>query len=213
MWGMSIYRVLCFTGPKIQYAHVGDFGKRHIIQFTGLSGAGKTTLSAVASDQLAALGYKVVVLEGDEQRKTLSADLGFSKADRLEHLRRLACLANETEADMVLIAVISPYDVARTYFRETSGARLVWLKCALDVLRERDTKALYARAALPPGHPYRLANLTGVNDPYEEPIDADLVIDTGTDTLENSAAKLVTYLTSLLNDTLVKAHFTETLPT
>ncbi|MFB2120917.1 adenylyl-sulfate kinase [Parapedobacter sp. 2B3] len=186
---------------------------QHIVQFTGLSGVGKTTLAALASEKLIALGYKVVVLDGDDLRKTLSADLGFSKADRLEHLRRLAHLANETDADVVLLAVINPYRATRAYFSENCGARLVWLRCALDVLRQRDTKGLYARAALPAGHPDRLANLTGVNDPYEEPIDADLVIDTGTDALENSAAQLASYLTSLLNSNPASRLLTETLPT
>ncbi|HWK56623.1 MAG TPA: adenylyl-sulfate kinase [Parapedobacter sp.] len=186
---------------------------KNIVQFTGLSGVGKTTLAVLAGDWLAVRGYNVAVLDGDELRKTLSADLGFSKADRLEHLRRLACLANETDADIVLLAVINPYQAGRSYFREICGAHLVWLKCALDVLRERDTKGLYARASLPEGHPDRLTNLTGVSDPYEEPIDADLVIDTGTDTLENSATKLVTYLMSVLDDTLAIRELTETLPT
>lgn len=186
---------------------------RNIIQFTGLSGVGKTTLSVMASERLAAQGYKVAVLDGDELRKTLSADLGFSKADRIEHLRRLANLVNETNADMVLIAVINPYDVARTYFRETCGARLVWVKCALGVLRRRDPKGLYARAFLPENHPDRITNLTGVNDPYEEPTDADLTINTGEDTLENSVVKLVTYLTSLVSENAAKEQYKETLHT
>ncbi len=186
---------------------------RRIVQFTGLSGAGKTTLSAIASEQLAKQGYKVAVLDGDELRKTLSADLGFSKTDRLEHLRRLAHLANETDADIVLVAVINPYDATRTYFRETCKARLIWAKCALDILRGRDTKGLYARAFLPDNHPDRLANLTGVNDPYEEPTDADLIIETGTDTLENSAAKLVSYLKPLLDHSRANTVLTQTLRT
>src|SRR5690606_29428606 len=100
-------------------------------QFTGLSGAGKTTLATVASEGLAKAGYRVAVLDGDDLRKTISADLGFSRADRGEHLRRLAVLANETDADFVLIAVINPYQATRDYFREVCGAPLVWAKCAL----------------------------------------------------------------------------------
>ena len=182
---------------------------KSIVQFTGLSGVGKTTLTSLAGGKLAVAGYKVAVLDGDDLRKTLSADLGFSKDDRLEHLRRLACMANEIEADFVLIAVINPYEAARSYFREICGACLVWVRCELDLLKLRDPKGLYARAALPEGHPDRLANLTGVNDPYEEPLHADLTIDTGADTVESSVAKLETYLASLVNGSTVEAHHKE----
>lgn len=169
--------------------------KKRRIQFTGLSGVGKTTLGTLVRDELVASGYSVTVLDGDVLRKTHSADLGFSKADRLEHLRRVAHLANESDADVVLIAVINPYEEGRAYFREISGAALVWLTCELEVLRSRDTKGLYERAFLPENHPNRLANLTGVNDPYERPTDADLVIDTGNYTVEEAVGKLLEYLT------------------
>ena len=106
---------------------------RSVVQFTGLSGAGKTTLSVIASERLAAQGYSVALLDGDALRKTLSADLGFSKDDRLAHLRRLAHLANETDVDIVLIAVINPYEAGRSYFGKTCDARLVWLKFTLNL--------------------------------------------------------------------------------
>lgn len=176
-----------------------------IVQFTGLSGVGKTTLAFFAARELSAAGYKVAVLDGDDLRKTLSADLGFSRRDRLEHLRRLAWLTNETDADVVLVAVINPYEQSRAYFRSRGCGALVWLRCDLAVLRSRDTKGLYARAFLPPGHPDRLDNLTGVNDPYEEPTDADLIIDTGKETLEEAGEKLVAYLLSERNSYCLQA--------
>lgn len=167
---------------------------KRVVQFTGLSGVGKTTLATFASERLATLGYRVTVLDGDELRKTISAELGFSKQDRLEHLRRLAHLATEIEGDIVLVAAINPYEQGRAYFREVCDASLVWISSDLEVLRLRDTKGLYARAFLPEGHPQRLANLTGVNDPYEIPRESDLHIDTGKEALKDAGTKLIQYL-------------------
>ncbi|MGV3546918.1 MAG: adenylyl-sulfate kinase [Pedobacter sp.] len=163
---------------------------KNVFQFTGLSGVGKSTLSLAVKEKLVAKGYMVEILDGDELRKTISADLGFSEEDRLAHLKRVAQLAATVNADIVLIAVINPYEKGRQLFRDCANAKLIWLRCNLEVLRHRDTKGLYQRAFLPDGHPDKVPNLTGVNAPFEYPEQADLIIDT--DQLEiHEAAKLI----------------------
>lgn len=167
---------------------------KRVIQFTGLSGAGKTTLSFAIKQDLTTKGYKVVVLDGDELRKTISIDLGFSEKDRLEHLKRVADLADAISADFVLIAVINPYEVGRQIFKEQCGAKLIWLRCQISILRQRDTKGLYRRAFLPTNDPDRLSNLTGVNAPFEEPIHADLIVDTDQLEVEEASALIVNFI-------------------
>ncbi|MNK23530.1 putative adenylyl-sulfate kinase [compost metagenome] len=163
---------------------------KNVFQFTGLSGVGKSTLSLAVREKLSKKGYKVEILDGDELRKTISADLGFSEIDRLTHLNRVAQLAAKVNADIVLIAVINPYEKGRQLFRECADAKLIWLRCSLQVLKSRDTKGLYQRAFLPDDHPDKLRNLTGVNAPFEYPEQADLIIDT--DRLEiDQAAELI----------------------
>ncbi len=170
---------------------------KRVIQFTGLSGAGKTTLSFAIKRDLTTKGYKVVVLDGDELRKTISVDLGFSEKDRLEHLKRVADLADAIVADFVLIAVINPYEIGRQVFRQQCSAKLIWLRCQIAILKSRDTKGLYRRAFLPEGNPDRLSNLTGINAPFEEPIHADLIVDTGQLKVEQASALIVNFI--LLN--------------
>ena len=170
--------------------------QRKIFQLTGLSGAGKTTLASGVKERLGEQGYKIEVLDGDEIRKTLSADLGFTRSDRLEHLRRLAGIANTIEADVILIAVINPYAESRSFFRESCNAGLIWNRCNLAVLRQRDTKGLYQKAFLPEDHPAKLRNLTGVNDVFEEPSDADLIIDTDKTGIEESVRQICNYIGS-----------------
>ena len=169
-----------------------------LIQLTGLSGAGKTTLAQKVSEELAIIGLSSVVLDGDVYRKTLCKDLGFSYADRIENIRRLGALAYSytLKGDIAIISAINPFEVGRRELQELYGAKTIWIDCALDILQERDTKGLYKRASLPDGHPEKLDNLTGVNDKYEEPRDADLRISTHLETVEQSAQRIVSYLKS-----------------
>lgn len=149
------------------------------MQFTGLSGAGKTTLANGLKEALARTGLEVVVVDGDEFRKTLCSDLGFSNTDRMENIRRLAAYAASLPVDkIVVLAAINPYEAIRQELVCHYQAKTVWIKCALPELIRRDTKGLYHRAALPEHHPDKLLNLTGVNDVYEEPTHSDLVIET-----------------------------------
>lgn len=167
---------------------------KQIFQFTGLSGVGKSTLSQIVKERLVQEGCKVEILDGDELRKTLSVDLGFSEQDRLEHLRRVAHLATVTKADVVLIAVINPYERGRLLFKEKCNAELIWLKCELEVLKERDTKGLYYRAFLPEDHPDKLSNLTGVNAPFEEPVNVGLTVFTDNQTVGEAATEICCYI-------------------
>jgi adenylylsulfate kinase len=167
-----------------------------ILQFTGLSGAGKTTLAQAIQQLLQQQQIEVVIIDGDVYRNTLCKDLGFSKADRCENIRRLGKVAYEaaTAANVVIIAAINPYQAIRKELEAQYQAQTVWIQCHIDVLAQRDTKGLYKRAALPDGHPQKINNLTGVNDAYEPPTDAPLVINTASEQPGVSAEKLLRFI-------------------
>jgi adenylylsulfate kinase len=168
-----------------------------LIQLTGLSGAGKTTLSGRVRDELQKLGLRVEIIDGDEYRRHLCRDLGFSRADRLENIRRLGFVGRllARHGVIVLLAAINPYEEARRALRaEAEKARTVWIDCDLETLRRRDPKGLYRRAFLPDSDPEKLTNLTGVNDPFEAPADADLRIVTSAETEAESAAALLRFI-------------------
>jgi len=169
-----------------------------ILQFTGMSGAGKTSISDAF--QASCLDRKIKILDGDYYRKTLCADLGFTKADRIENVRRLGQLASRLskEYDVIIIAVINPYEEGRAVLKETCGAELVYIYCNLDILLQRDTKGLYKRALLPDGDPDKLDNLTGVNDIFEKPKNVALTIDTSSAGLEESITKLASFVMNTL---------------
>lgn len=167
-----------------------------MIQLTGLSGAGKSTLAALAAGWLNDSGKNTMVIDGDVFRQTLCRDLGFSKADRQENIRRLAAFA-ATEMEKgtcVIIAAINPFDAVREELKNKYGALTVYIKCALPVLIQRDTKGLYQRALLPDEHPDKIKNLTGVNDPFEEPAQADLVIETDSTDAASAAKQLYDFI-------------------
>ena len=168
-----------------------------IIQMTGLSGAGKTTIAGMAKERLSVLGIPLEVIDGDVYRKTLCRDLGFSREDRCENIRRLGALAHTFDTP-VIISAINPFASARLALREAYGAKTVWVDCPLPVLVTRDTKGLYRKALLPEGHPDKLHNLTGMGDPYEPPLDADLVIRTDLRLPEESADELLRFIQALL---------------
>jgi adenylylsulfate kinase len=161
-----------------------------------MSGAGKTTLAGKVQALLAQQGLHVEVIDGDVYRNTLCKDLGFTKADRCENIRRLGKAAHSFSANncIAIIAAINPYEAVRKELEVQYHAATVWVTCALDVLTQRDTKGLYKRAALPANHPDKIHNLTGVNDVYEAPATPHLVIDTATETETASAAKLYQFI-------------------
>lgn len=168
-----------------------------IVQLCGLSGAGKTTLTSAVKERLNEYGVRVEIIDGDEYRKTFCRDLGFSKDDRLENIRRLALIASKFSAHgiVAIISAINPYQELRNELKATyTNVQTVFIECPLKVLISRDTKGLYKRALLPPGHPEKITNLTGVNDPFDVPANADLAINTSTSTYEESVQQLSSFI-------------------
>jgi adenylylsulfate kinase len=159
------------------------------VWFTGLSGAGKTTLCRALEPQLRDLGDPVQVLDADEIRKHLSADLSFSKADRDENVRRIGEVAEllVERNYIVLVAAISPYREARARVRSRIGSFLeVYVNASLAACIERDPKKLYARALRG-----ELRYFTGIEDPYEPPLEPDVECLTEIETCEESTAKVL----------------------
>ncbi|MGA3052702.1 MAG: adenylyl-sulfate kinase [Candidatus Korobacteraceae bacterium] len=160
-----------------------------IVWFTGLSGAGKTTISEAVRTELLARHLRVEVLDGDAVRKDLSKDLGFTRAGRDENIRRIGYVAGLLARNgvIVLVSAISPYRAGREEIRRRFGRFVeVFVNAPLDVCVERDPKGLYkkARAGL-------LMNLTGVDDPYEPPISPEVECCTDRESVEDSVTKVL----------------------
>ena len=172
-----------------------------IIQMTGLSGVGKSTLASALKEDLSALGLVVEVIDADVYRNTMNQDLGFSAADRKENIRRLANVAYSWQKKGVvsIIAAINPYEEIRAELRERFGAITIWVRSDLNTLIQRDTKGLYKKALLPDNHPEKIWNLTGINDVYEIPKKFELLIDTGKFEFQKSRKKLLTYICTLVD--------------
>ena len=168
-----------------------------IIQFCGLSGSGKTTLAGNVKKLLQQKNINVEVIDGDEYRKVLCADLGFSKEHRNQNIRRLAFVASKLAQYRIvpIICAINPYNNVREELTNTyEDVKTVFVDCNLDTLIQRDTKGLYKKALLPEGHPARISNLTGVNDPFEIPSHPDLVIHSDQESIEESTEKLANFI-------------------
>jgi adenylyl-sulfate kinase len=169
--------------------------KGFTVWFTGLSGAGKTTVSKLVEEELRRRGRKVEVLDGDVVRTNLSKGLGFSKEDRDINIRRIGFVCHLLSRNGVaaVAAAISPYRAIRDENRGLIGNFVeVFCRCPLDVLVERDAKGLYRKALAG-----EIENFTGVSDPYEEPESAEVVCDTDRETPEESAAKVIAKLEEL----------------
>ena len=165
------------------------------IWFTGLSGAGKSTLSEVIEQRLRERGRKVEVLDGDVIRTNLNKGLGFSREDRDTNIKRIAFVCSLlTRNDVICIsAAIAPYEEAREWARQQIGNFVeVYVKCPIEVCRQRDVKGLYKLADAG-----TIKNFTGVSDPYEEPEDPELVIETDKETIEESVARIFARLEEL----------------
>lgn len=164
--------------------------------FTGLSGAGKTTLAQALMAKLMSQGRRnITLLDGDIMRRILASELGFSKADRDINIRRIGFVAAEvTKAGgIALCAAIAPYAGVRSENRELisrNGSYIeIYVSTSLHECERRDTKGLYTKA-----RKGELKGLTGVDDPYEPPIDAEIIIDTAKLSVEESVAKIIEFL-------------------
>jgi adenylyl-sulfate kinase len=163
------------------------------VWFTGLSGAGKTTLSDAIEPVLRERGVtKLEKLDGDVVRTHLSKGLGFSKEDRDTNIRRIGWVAEVLTRNgvCVLASAISPYRDIRDEVRRNVGSFIeVYVKCSIPELTRRDVKGLYEKALRG-----EIKNFTGISDPYEEPLNADVVVDTEAEDLQDSVAKVLAML-------------------
>lgn len=170
-----------------------------IIWFTGLSGAGKSTICRAAEQELLARGWRVEVLDGDEVRQHLSKGLGFSKQDRLENLRRIHYVARLLARNgvLVLVAAISPYREIRDEIRRTSTSPFleVYVNAPLPVCEQRDPKGLYRKA-----RQGLISDFTGISDPFETPIAPDVICYTDTEEIAESCAKVLAGAEHLLRN-------------
>ena len=156
---------------------------------TGLPGSGKTTIALEVERRLKALGRNVEILDGDEVRKGLSSDLGFSKEDRQQHARRVTFVAKVLSRNgvIVLVGLISPFRAFRQSAREEIGDFVeVFIDTSLEECIRRDPKGLYKKALAG-----QITDLTGLQDPYEAPEDPELVIPTEEVSAEQAAGMVI----------------------
>ncbi|MDX2271298.1 MAG: adenylyl-sulfate kinase [Cyanobacteriota bacterium] len=165
------------------------------IWFTGLSGAGKTTVSRHVEKVLRTMGSRIEVLDGDVVRQNLTKDLGFSQADRNENIRRIGFVAHLLTRNQVIVIVsaISPYREARDQARQLIGDFVeVYVNAPLSVCEARDVKGLYRKARLG-----EIPNFTGISDPYEPPLHPEVICNTDQETIEESSQKVIDKLKAL----------------
>ncbi|MGC9335500.1 MAG: adenylyl-sulfate kinase [Anaerolineae bacterium] len=165
------------------------------VWFTGMSGAGKTALAIRLQEELRNRGLRVERLDGDIVRQGLTRDLGFSKKDRDMNIERVTFVAKLLTRNgvAVLASFISPYRAARAAAREEIGNFVeVFCDAPMETLIERDVKGLYKKALAG-----EIDNFTGVSDPYEEPENPEVTINSGTETIEESLAKILAKLEEL----------------
>jgi len=189
-----------FTYPEVVQELRRSYPPRHkqgvTIFFTGLSGSGKSTIANVLMTKFLEMGGRpVTLLDGDLVRKHLSSELGFSKEHRDINIRRIGYVASEITKNggIAICAPIAPYDATRKHVRgliePVGGFTLVHLSTSLDDCEQRDRKGLYAKARAGV-----LKEFTGISDPYEEPKDAEVVINTAELTPEEAAQEIILHL-------------------
>ena len=168
--------------------------KSAILWFTGLSGSGKSTLAHAVEEKLFEMGVHTYVLDGDNVRRGINKDLGFSEEDRKENIRRIGEISKlfVDAGIIVLSAFISPYRRDREFVRnlvEKDEFIEIYVKCPLEVCETRDVKGLYKKA-----REGLIKNFTGIDDPYEEPENPEIVVETDKEPLEESVEKIIGYL-------------------
>jgi sulfate adenylyltransferase len=189
-----------FTRPEVADILAKSYPSREeqgfCIWFTGLSGAGKSTITDILTELLAESGRQVTVLDGDVVRTQLSKGLGFSKEDRDTNILRIGYVAAEIvrHGGAVICAAVSPYRAARNEVRNMVGRDnfvLAYVNTPLEVCEQRDIKGLYAKARRG-----EVKGFTGINDPYESPVDPDLILETTSCSAEHNARQIVAELLS-----------------
>lgn len=184
---IELFKILTYyiherAWSSIRYGMIHPKGRT--FWFTGLSGSGKTTIANALAEKLKDKGYAVQILDGDSVRNTINKGLGFSEADRERNIFNIAHIAklfNEAGV-IVLVPVISPYDklrkMARSIIEDFTG---IYIKCPLSVCEERDPKGLYKKVRAG-----EIKNFTGISDPFEEPTEFEISIDTSEISLQTA---------------------------
>jgi adenylylsulfate kinase len=165
------------------------------IWLTGLSGAGKTTISKAVAEKLRSQSYRLEILDGDIVRQNLTKGLGFSKADRDENIRRIGFVSHLLTRNgvIVLVSAISPYSETRLEVKQKIGDFIeVYVNAPLKVCEERDVKGLYKQARAG-----EITNFTGIDDPYEAPVNPTVECRTDLETVEESVVKVLDKLEEL----------------
>ena len=192
-----------FTFPEVaeelQRTHPPRYKQGFTVFFTGLSGAGKSTVAKVLLIKLYEMGGRpVTLLDGDIVRQNLSSELGFSKEHRNLNIHRIGFVANEITKNggIAICAPIAPYDSIRKEVRslidKNGGFILIHIATPVEICEKRDRKGLYAKARAG-----IIKDFTGISDPYEEPKDADMVIDTSDNTPDEAAQMVLLHLEHL----------------
>jgi adenylylsulfate kinase len=179
--------------PLLQNTCKNEHKRGITIWFTGLSGAGKTTIAQRVADRIEQeWKLKIVLLDGDRVRETLTTNLGFTPVDRATNIRQMGHIARELtiEGAIVLVAAIAPYRYLRDELRAQIGAFIeVYVNTTLAVCEARDPKGLYRRARAG-----EIEHFTGIDDPYEAPLNPEIVCNTDRESIEESVAQVINYL-------------------
>ena len=169
-----------------------------IIWLTGLSGSGKSTISKIVEKKLFDNNKQVLILDGDNIRKGLCSDLGFTLEDRSENIRRIAeiSLLFAKTGYIVITSFISPLLKDREFAKKISGHffHCIYLSSSLETCKQRDPKGLYKKALNG-----ELSNFTGIDSPYDEPINPSLILNTNNDSAKNCSNQLFNYILSVSN--------------
>jgi adenylylsulfate kinase len=173
----------------------GSMNSGFVIWLTGLPGSGKTTIARLLHSKLKQQAAKVELFDGDEVRRQLSPDLGFSKQDRELHAKRVAYLSKLLARNgiIAIASLISPYRSFRDFARQEIGNFVeVYVKCSLETCMKRDPKGLYKKALKG-----EIKDLTGLQDPYEEPLHPEVIVDSEIQDPDSSVGKILNILREL----------------
>ncbi len=167
-----------------------------VLWFTGLSASGKSTLARAVEKRLHEMGIISYVLDGDNVRHGLTSDLGFSADDRTENIRRVAEISKlfYDAGIFVLVGFISPYKSDRDFARKLIGKDFieVFVDCSLEECEKRDPKGIYKKARAG-----KIKHFTGIDDPYEKPDNADIVVDSGANNVDENLSEIIEFLFQL----------------